>query len=590
MHGIKSITFIILYLSVIFISCASEAERAETPRVILREWTVDIGNGPLPSGPVPWDFPAEKGGIGASRYDGYGTYRTRVSLPRSLARTQLALFIQGADDADETRFNGVLIGATGVFPGEGAGNRGFIPAWRTPRVYPIPQSATRYEEPNIIEVKVFDHSGRGGLVGDYPPEIAGYDILSKRAVKLSLQNDTPRLVSMTFIGFLIAYLILRLITRSAKPDFRYMVKRAANGLNPVYFVQTVLGRRPVSYLLTQEESFKYLCSLATLGSFFLFSFFELTVKDIFLLPGLVPVRYHVPILYFGLTALILLLHQDTFSARVVHSSGPRTVLRITLGMISHPFFFCGYFLFACMLPENQLGNDFTVRGSFFVMVIVMCMLARSLLIGMRFVSGNNWDPYIKMSVFESALRMFLLAGSVAALLAFIAAPNLLFVQATAIGSLFVASYIALNLRLERNRYVLYRSLEEKTKLIVRRVVSAEEKIKRVTAFIDENYAQDITRDDIALAVGLTPDQLSRSFHLCTGKTVVEYVSEARLRNSTRMLAETEKTVIEIAFHSGFNSLRTFNRAFAKRMKTSPTNYRAKERARGDARPGNRAPS
>jgi AraC-like DNA-binding protein len=42
-----------------------------------------------------------------------------------------------------------------------------------------------------------------------------------------------------------------------------------------------------------------------------------------------------------------------------------------------------------------------------------------------------------------------------------------------------------------------------------------------------------------------------------------------------MLIETDKTILEILYHVGFNSKSAFNRAFLKNTGTSPTEFRKK---------------
>ncbi len=573
MNRIRLIKIVISLMTGLAASCAVPENSSQYSPLRLTRWEVNIGGGFLPSAPVPWDFPPEKGGIDAADFDGYGIYRTSVLVPRSMAARQLALFIQSIDDADETFFNGVRIGSTGRFPYNVRTSEGFIPAWRTPRVYPLPQGIIRFDRPNSIEIKVYDQSGRGGFAGYYPPEIAEFEALTGRASMLSAYNDIPREAVMIVILFFILLLASRLMFRSRKADFTYALRHMAWGINPYYFFRAIAGRERRSAMLSQEVTFKYLCSLTAFVMFFIFLFFELTVKDLTVLPRLLPVRYHVPVLYSGFVALLLMLHGDVYRHAADNPSRTGTCIRVAFGTLSHPFFFTCYVLFICFQPERWRTNDFTVRGSVIILVIIFCMFARSFFSGLRIRSDERNDPYMKIYFRETVIRLFFLAGSVAAIGAFTLGPPFLFTHSSTIGAFFVSSFIALTIRMERKRFELYRSLEEKTKRIVKRALSSEEKIKRVKAFIDDKYGEDITRDDIAGAAGMSVDHLSRTFSLCTGKTIAEYINETRIRNAARMLLETDKTVIEIAFESGFNSLRTFNRAFARQVKVSPTQYR-----------------
>ena len=56
-------------------------------------------------------------------------------------------------------------------------------------------------------------------------------------------------------------------------------------------------------------------------------------------------------------------------------------------------------------------------------------------------------------------------------------------------------------------------------------------------------------------------------------TFGEFVLVYRLETATRLLDDTKKSITEVALESGFQSVRNFNRAFRKKMKISPSEYR-----------------
>ena len=107
--------------------------------------------------------------------------------------------------------------------------------------------------------------------------------------------------------------------------------------------------------------------------------------------------------------------------------------------------------------------------------------------------------------------------------------------------------------------------------------SADRKLNEVVNFIRANYSEDISRDNIAFAIGVSPEYLSRIFNSRMKMTIIDFITETRIDASMTMLESTDKTIIEIAFSSGFNSLRTFNRAFLRRKGVSPTQYRQQHR-------------
>jgi len=108
--------------------------------------------------------------------------------------------------------------------------------------------------------------------------------------------------------------------------------------------------------------------------------------------------------------------------------------------------------------------------------------------------------------------------------------------------------------------------------------SSEEKINRVVKFINENYTFDISREGIASAVGMNPDNLSRIFNKVTGKRIDAYINELRINSARQKLAETEKQIINISMEIGFENLRTFNRIFRDLEGMTPKEYREKKKS------------
>ena len=107
--------------------------------------------------------------------------------------------------------------------------------------------------------------------------------------------------------------------------------------------------------------------------------------------------------------------------------------------------------------------------------------------------------------------------------------------------------------------------------------SAEKKIIKVIDFIKENFTSDLSREGLASAVDLNPNYMSKLFYKHTGKKINEYINYLRIEDAARQLADPKNKlkIIDIALASGFESLSTFNRAFKKIYKETPTDYKNK---------------
>lgn len=55
----------------------------------------------------------------------------------------------------------------------------------------------------------------------------------------------------------------------------------------------------------------------------------------------------------------------------------------------------------------------------------------------------------------------------------------------------------------------------------------------------------------------------------------DYINSIRISNACKYLTKTDKSVTEISYLVGFNTMRTFNRAFQKQMGMTPSEYRSR---------------
>ena len=98
-------------------------------------------------------------------------------------------------------------------------------------------------------------------------------------------------------------------------------------------------------------------------------------------------------------------------------------------------------------------------------------------------------------------------------------------------------------------------------------------ISEIELYLSTHFRQKITLKEVAKLYFLNEKYAGRLFLKQTGKTFNSYLSDLRLSSATELLKSTEKSVIDIAFESGFNSISYFNRIFMERFGKSPTAYR-----------------
>lgn len=99
-----------------------------------------------------------------------------------------------------------------------------------------------------------------------------------------------------------------------------------------------------------------------------------------------------------------------------------------------------------------------------------------------------------------------------------------------------------------------------------------ERFQKVYAFIIANYTQDIDLETIAAVAHLTPTAFCRYFKKMTRKTLVDVVTEFRIKHACQLLTSTEKSVSDICFESGFGNISYFNKQFKNALGHSPLTY------------------
>lgn len=81
--------------------------------------------------------------------------------------------------------------------------------------------------------------------------------------------------------------------------------------------------------------------------------------------------------------------------------------------------------------------------------------------------------------------------------------------------------------------------------------------------------------EVARHCCVSEGHLSRIFHHATGLTFREYLTQVRIERAKSLLIHTAKSVTEIAYESGFQSLSQFHRVFRKIHGSSPGEMRSK---------------
>jgi AraC-like DNA-binding protein len=97
--------------------------------------------------------------------------------------------------------------------------------------------------------------------------------------------------------------------------------------------------------------------------------------------------------------------------------------------------------------------------------------------------------------------------------------------------------------------------------------------RALAAYVAENYAAPVSREEISAALKVSPNYLSRVFRQDTGLTPWQYLSQFRVVQAQKLLLTTELSVTEVAQRVGFSDPAYFVRVFHKETGRAPLQYR-----------------
>ena len=98
-------------------------------------------------------------------------------------------------------------------------------------------------------------------------------------------------------------------------------------------------------------------------------------------------------------------------------------------------------------------------------------------------------------------------------------------------------------------------------------------IRTAIEYMEEHLTDEISVQDVADQVCLSPFFLQRGFSLMTGYGIGEYIRNRRLYQAAVDLKETDDRVIDIAFRYGYETPESFTKAFSRFHGVTPSQVR-----------------
>lgn len=104
---------------------------------------------------------------------------------------------------------------------------------------------------------------------------------------------------------------------------------------------------------------------------------------------------------------------------------------------------------------------------------------------------------------------------------------------------------------------------------------ADEPIKNAQEFIETNFQERITVDQLAQMFALGRRNMERRFKKATSNTVIEYIQRVKIEAAKKQLEDGQKNINEVMYEVGYSDAKAFRTTFKKITGLSPVRYKNK---------------
>jgi AraC-like DNA-binding protein len=105
---------------------------------------------------------------------------------------------------------------------------------------------------------------------------------------------------------------------------------------------------------------------------------------------------------------------------------------------------------------------------------------------------------------------------------------------------------------------------------------ADPSVRQVVALMHEDCAHPWTLEELAGRAGLSRTVLAERFRDTMGDTPLSYLRTVRMQKATRLLAETERTLEQVAQQVGYQDAFSFSKVFKRSLGMAPREFRRRD--------------
>jgi transcriptional regulator GlxA family with amidase domain len=133
-------------------------------------------------------------------------------------------------------------------------------------------------------------------------------------------------------------------------------------------------------------------------------------------------------------------------------------------------------------------------------------------------------------------------------------------------AIFASKYYVLDIdRFSQSPFTMFKGQKE----------HEDDSIKQAQVFIESNFTEKITVDQLASMFALGRRNLERRFKKATSNTVIEYIQRVKIEAAKKSFETSRENVNEVMYAVGYSDVKAFRTTFKKITGLSPLEYRNK---------------
>lgn len=133
-------------------------------------------------------------------------------------------------------------------------------------------------------------------------------------------------------------------------------------------------------------------------------------------------------------------------------------------------------------------------------------------------------------------------------------------------TILLAKYFEIEIdRYDQSRFIMFKGQKE----------HEDEQVRRAQEFIENNYQEKLSVEQLADMFALGRRSLERRFKKATNNTIIEYIQRVKVEAAKKSFENSRKNISEVMYDVGYTDTKAFRTTFKKISGLSPVEYRNK---------------